>query len=128
MNFYNVPESLKDEEKLINLIITKLTNDFQTKCDNERKAFQERFQILKNSREWIYTLEVDEHGWYRLQKTAVNPLEGCDDNIKWSKLFRIENEILYFAEHCHQGRAWVIADLKQGKTTFTYESLMDYTW
>ncbi len=128
MNFYNVPESLKDEEKLITRVINHLKTEFQTKCDNERKLVQEKLTALKNSREWFYSIEVSPTGWYRLQKEAVNPVIGCDDNIQWGKEFKIENSVLYHSDYGHNGKSWSTGTLPQGLTEHTYESLRDYRW
>jgi hypothetical protein len=128
MNFYNVPKSLKDEETLLVQAIETIKKHFQAKCDAQNKLDAQERKDLLSKREWTYSLECDKN-WYRLQKTAINPIEGIDDNTQWSIQFRIENGVLYTDNYGYNGKSWTIKELQQqGITEHTYESLSLLKW
>lgn len=90
---YDTPVELKAEEAKLLQEWNKTKEDFKAKVSKLNKEKREaRINALK-ARKW--KLAIEYVGEYMiLTRTAINPVEGEDDNYSWSYKFKIINDVL----------------------------------
>jgi len=111
--FYLVPSTLEREAEILKEYITSIQKTFKEKCNVERDRISTEKKALLNSRKWTYDIEtviVNNEQWSILTKTAVNPVEGADDNRQWSKPFKVINWVRFQCEDCYQRKSWGAAN------------------
>lgn len=111
--FYLVPASLEKEAEIIKANIVLMQKAFQDKCTAERQRIDAEKKQLLASRQWKYDIEVvtmSDGQWSILTKTAVNPVEGAEDNKQWSRPFKIVNGVRFQCRDYYKEKSWGAAN------------------
>jgi hypothetical protein len=103
---YSIPQTLLKEKELLEAKCDLLIEAFNQLCKEEdNRLREEKKKTLENR---IFKREIIdlENGWRIIQDTAINPVEKAEDNIKWSKKFKIINNVLFHDENAYKSMSW----------------------